>query len=1134
MSSYDAGYAVGFVIGLAIALSVVLVIGAAVLKLACHLCGEGGVGFPHALGIVFVNGLVQAGINAVVRYGIMPQVGSGSNLIIGFGLALIVSMLAGVSIISAMVPTSFPKAIAIWLMQFVVVAGFVAVIMFLAGRAFSPVVPGTPSPGASPAPSAAPSTTGFLTEALHDLKSLEGTDPDGKALASRAGSASPAPSPRGPAIGPPPAASEGAGGFSGSRFTRPDAGTPAASRTPRPGAGAQGSFTPQILLWQVKVDPPAEAVAIPADKALRIPIPANFFKGNDVLFPAQASPFVAVGKNRGDDNLREVWDLRTGKRVGRLAGKIDLEEKAMALSPDGQLLAGKVDFKDTVGVLSIATKRPVAQVELGRGTPDVFDFLGPDRLVVGSSREKVLEVWDIKAGRKLHEIPTPTPFDPRSPAISPGSHYLAVASKDDSMLRVYDLQTGQVAGEETLPKDGAFGQDAQGMAFSPDGAELAAVFESFGKVRILCWKVADGSVAADTGFDDKGGIKRQFGYEGPAIQWIPGLDAWLVFGEAVIDRTTGQKVYAFPFDRQNYQPGPRRPLDAGRMLVVFGDRSRTVISAEIPEQVVKALEIARAGGNAVDALLPPLTTADLSKARRVPAASGAVPWSVAPDPTPAGKAFVSRPIALRSQNGEPRRILFSDPDAAVVLVSNQAGGPFNSQEDQPRWLDRYDLTGGKHLGRLDLPPVSEPIAVSPDGTLALTVDAKERDRLDVWSLTGKTPVAGWRPYDKEAGEDRAVTWAAFLDARHVLTVNTAGRLILWGVPGCQAVYMAETGGRGTAALSPGRKWLALGTGAAVRFLDPMTGEARGEAAPSSAQRDLEMKAAAFSTDGGELLTLLNETLVRWDLATGRAVAEFRSPVGAGTQLEWCGPRHALLDNQKLIELDTQRHIWSYFGPTAATGGPDGLHWFAAPIVPNPAPVLAAVRLPSPEVDRVLAMAADPKVPALLRTGGKVGLQLDLNGPPKDPEGYRKALTDQIATRLQAVGVAVADGQPVRLVVSVQEGDTGETVELRKMFPRMGENPFATRTLAIKKLEYQLSIADPQGSFPLVPKQTLIMPTFGIVHTPAGEDTETYLRGRMWDSAKALVGGSGVPYFLARGPEGPITLPGTTNLNQPPR
>ncbi|HEX8204010.1 MAG TPA: hypothetical protein VF590_26275, partial [Isosphaeraceae bacterium] len=911
MTSYNAGYLVGFVIGLVIVISVILAIGAAIFKLACTICGEKDVSIPRALGILLVNWLAQMGVSLVVNFVIVPALGQSPGALAALGLAtLVVNLLVAATIVSAMIPTSFPRAIAICLMHLVVIVVFILIFVFVVfavtGRSFAPgrTAPTLPASAPERPPTGRP--TDFLVEALDDFKSLKNAIPADQPLASRAAGDSSTPDQRGPALAPTPTANDDGGGFNGPRFSRPEGARPAAPRTSSPVTGAQPTFTPQVRLWQVQVDLPAEPAAIPAGKPPRIPIPANFFKGHDVVFPALASPFLAVGKNGGDDNVREVWDLREGRRVGRLAGKVDLDEKLIALSPDGKLLAGKVAFKDTVGIVAMGSGRAVGQVDLGGGSPDLVEFLGPDRLLVGGCRAKRIEVWDITAGRKLREIAPPAPVDPQSAALSPGARYLAVTSKDDGVLRVYDLQTGQEAGEETLPKIGPFGAEAQGMAFSPDGAELAAVFEAFGKVRILDWTVADGRLAADYNFENTRGLKREFGYEGPGLQWLPGLQAWLVFGQAVVDRATGQKVHSFPFDRQNYQPSPRLPLDGGRILVVVGDRARLVVGETIPPEVVRALEIARAGGNAADALLPPLTAPDLSKARAVPAGAGSVTWSVAPDPGPAGKAFVSRPIALRSQAGEPRRILVSAADAAVALVSNQAGGPLANQEDQPRWLDRYDLTGGKHLGRLDLPSVCEPVAVSPDGTLALTVDAKARDRLDVWSLTGKTPVAGWRPYETEAGDGRAISWAAFLDAGRVLTLSASGRLILWGVPGGQAVYVAETGAHGTAALSPGRKWLALGAGAGVRLLDPTTGQAQGEAA-TTAPGDRELRAVAFSADGRALLALVNETLVRWDLATGRAVAEFRSPVGTGTQLEWCGPRHALIDNQKLIDLVGQRH-----------------------------------------------------------------------------------------------------------------------------------------------------------------------------------------------------------------------------------
>lgn len=586
MTPEAAGYIVGFVIGLAVVLAIGLPIGALVLKLACHICGERDVTFPHAMAIVFVNWLAQMCISAVVNFGIIPQLELNVQMLIGLYLGtVVVNMLVASTIISSMVPTTFPKAIAIWLMNAVVVIGFILIVFLVlavAGVSLLPKRPGSGTSGASTVVASVPEDVRFLTVVLEDLKSLEGFDGGGRVVSI------PSPARGGGAVDRPPTRRGGAGG-------------PAESRFPRPGAGSPGSSTPQILIWQVKPDPPAEVVEIPADKPVRIPVPPNFFKGNDALFPTTASPFVSVGKNRGDDNVREVWDLRTRRRAGRLPGKIDLDEKLMALSPDGQSLAGKAGFKNSAQVWSIATGRPLLQVDLGNASPDVFDFAGPDRLVVGSTRGKVLEVWDIKAGQKLHSLQIPSPFDRDAVAISPGARYLAATFKDDTMLRVYDLETGQVAGEETLPKEGPFGWTGQGMAFSPDGSELAAVLESFGKVRILCWNVADGSIAADFRFDDQSGVKRAFGYEDRGIQWIPGLNAWLLFGESVIDRKTGQKVHTFPFDRQDFQPGPRRPLSAGRMLIVFGNRTRTVVGAEIPQEVVKALGVARVAGPPVDA-----------------------------------------------------------------------------------------------------------------------------------------------------------------------------------------------------------------------------------------------------------------------------------------------------------------------------------------------------------------------------------------------------------------------------------------------------------------------------------------------------------------------------------------------------
>ena len=75
-----------------------------------------------------------------------------------------------------------------------------------------------------------------------------------------------------------------------------------------------------------------------------------------------------------------------------------------------------------------------------------------------------------------------------------------------STLWVYDLQSGRKAGEAPVPKNNNFELDCKGLAFSPDGTELAGLFDSFG-LHLLCWDVATGRLTHQFKYDDKSGIK---------------------------------------------------------------------------------------------------------------------------------------------------------------------------------------------------------------------------------------------------------------------------------------------------------------------------------------------------------------------------------------------------------------------------------------------------------------------------------------------------------------------------------------------------------------------------------------------------------------------------------------------------
>ena len=91
----------------------------------------------------------------------------------------------------------------------------------------------------------------------------------------------------------------------------------------------------------------------------------------------------------------------------------------------------------------------------------------------------------------------------------------------------------------------------------------------------------------------------------------------------------------------------------------------------------------------------------------------------------------------------------------------------------------------------------------PHGGSVLTLDNRDRRRLDVYSTSDAKHVTGWRPYAKEqSDDDKAVVWADFLTSNQVLTVNRTGLLVLWSLPDCKAVYVAEGACDGSARAEP--------------------------------------------------------------------------------------------------------------------------------------------------------------------------------------------------------------------------------------------------------------------------------------------------------------------------------------------
>ena len=893
------------------------------------------------------------------------------------------------------------------------------------------------------------------------------------------------------------------------------------------------------VVWRIKPDPSPEPVEFPPLEKLSITVP-KAFAGNRVIYPTTPSPFVMLGGNDADDQFREVWDLRTAKSVGRLSGKIEAA-KPMALSPDGAYFVVHTNpVPRTTDVWSIAEAKRIARIEDGKDIPDVIDFAGPGRIVIGTTYAKTLQVWDFLGGKPLAKVETPLAFDADSIALSPGRRYMALILAFRDKLQVYDLTTGRLVGETMIEKNDSATYDCEGLAFSPDGTAIAGLFTAGGSsTHLLCWDATTGKLVSDFASPGTNPYGKSYAYEGQPVQWLPDQSGWLIQDQTFVERQSGQVVWSIAFPPIKYKVhGPRKVLDLGRIIVKaeMGDREAIQLVSLPQDKIKTAMALAKGGKNAVDAILPAIKTADLSGAKKVAPTPGPIDWKTVPAPTlpPALKASAGKAIPVKAQAGDILSVIVSSPDAAQALVVSSPGGRLSGvkgkQAQDPRQVGRIDLAGGRSLDSFEIPSVSTPIAFSPGATHFLLAHAAGLDRLDLHAAAGGKHLAGWRPYDQESGDDRNVAWADFLDAQRVLTVNQAGTLILWSVPDCKAVYVAAQALQGVPLLNPNRKSLAVLRGGALRLLDPATGTPQGDTPSSGHQGATGLNAAGFSPDGQELAAVLDGTIVRWDLKTGQSVGEIPSPLPKPGSLQYGDARHVLLDGKVLFGLESKRPVWYYSGGAHALGGNGAVHCYVASEQIIGPVTLRTIDVPDKKAARAEAARADPKTTALLREGSKVGIQI-VGEPARDAETFRRDLIGGLTAQLQQVGVEAADGQPVKLVVKFNVKDTGRNIEFRRM---SGNGQTDKRMIQARQLDWELSVTDDKASPVSIARGSVAFTNPGFLeNVPNTEnDWEGYLRARQYSWGATAVLQHGVPYYAARRPDGGVFLPGRTFLGHP--
>ncbi len=611
--------------------------------------------------------------------------------------------------------------------------------------------------------------------------------------------------------------------------------------------------------------------------------------------------------------------------------------------------------------------------------------------------------------------------------ISSGGKYLAILNKNGERILIYDLTTGMAVGEAVIQKEGFFVPGCQGLAFSSDGKSLAGMFTVVATPQITVWDATTGKVKLTHKFPQ--GLATAFGYRGAPLEWLSDGSGWFVNGSQFVDAEKGVIFWKLPPP----PPGdtlPRRQFGMKHVAQVKGDfRAKTLIVDALPsDQVAAAQRAIRNGEDPTATKLPPIKAADWSAVRSLPAPGAGGDWKAAIDPAPARKPLV-KSVPLQGKGADFALILFA-PDAAQAAVLS-ASAPSEVVVQKQVRADRYDLLAGKNLGSLDLfsaePPQGQQLkidaAFSPDGALIAVKEPKDGKRVDVWSLADKKHFVGWLPCEKEA--DAGVRWIGFLDAKRLLTLGAAGKLVLWDLPECKAVW-AQDGCRGVPIISPGRKYFAIYTGTAIEMLTAAGDRVGGFTGPVFTN----VWAAAFKPDGKEFAAAVQKqdggtVLLRWNAADGVPIDEFPIAMISNdiyhNELKWCGPDHLMNQNQ-LIDLNLKWVTFSYNIPGGggkhATGTPDGRHWFTFAGQANAPAVLMAQSFPDAVSKTLAADVAAKRVQPVLSPGMTISVRVEGAGPPGDAD-FHKRITENIKQSLGKHGLKVADQGQAALVISFQ-------------------------------------------------------------------------------------------------------------------
>jgi hypothetical protein len=364
-----------------------------------------------------------------------------------------------------------------------------------------------------------------------------------------------------------------------------EAQTSAASEASSPSRQESATEKPEVaivtdvIVWDVKVDPPDEPFELDSKKKIVATFPKKSV--SEVVYPDCPSPFVALGSNKKSGEIREVRDVQANKRLGCIRGPVIVNAQT-ALSPNGLFFAAWAAGQNRIAVWDVKAERPHGVVATKENTsPWMVMFAGVERLIAVGDKNELL-IWSMPGGQPQRAIPLPVIAGSPVAGLSPGGQFLAIAGRYEKkrFVRVINLATGVVAGEIRLESPGESLPECRAVAFSPDGVELAMLYECAKEMELAIIRVAGGKPAERFKIDERlqaagAGMNDK---SGRTLEWFPGRKRLLVYGRGVVDRATGKIVWWMPDDEES-AVSVRHVLDDRRLLTLGVEKNDPAIVA---------------------------------------------------------------------------------------------------------------------------------------------------------------------------------------------------------------------------------------------------------------------------------------------------------------------------------------------------------------------------------------------------------------------------------------------------------------------------------------------------------------------------------------------------------------------------